>query len=130
MPEHLLRHERLFQVTKKTTFTEQYRPAHKTNRPDRNNLTKNSISHNICCSSAPITSYSERKCDQKNSNFTEHLLQFSPLNEPLRKRIWQDYMPGAFKLYSSPKELQHTATFIKETGASMVHLVNVKRKKF
>ena len=51
------------------------------------------------------------------SQTTEHLLQFCPTYEPLRKGIWPDHTP--FKLYGSLRDLRCTATFIGETGISI-----------
>ena len=53
------------------------------------------------------------------SQTTEHLLQFCPTYEPLRKGIWPDHTPLARKLYGSLRDLQCTATFIGETGISI-----------
>ena len=53
------------------------------------------------------------------SQTTEHLLQFCPTYEPLRKGIWPDHTPVARKLYGSLKDLRCTATFIEETGISI-----------
>ena len=53
------------------------------------------------------------------SQTTEHLLQFCPTYEPLRKGIWPDHTPLARKLYGSLRDLRCTATFIGETGISI-----------
>ena len=53
------------------------------------------------------------------SQATEHLLQFCPTYEPLRKGIWPDHTPVARKLYGSLRDLRCTATFIGETGISI-----------
>ena len=53
------------------------------------------------------------------SQTTEHLLQFCPTYEPLRKGIWPDHTPVARKLYGSLRDLRCTATFIRETGISI-----------
>ena len=53
------------------------------------------------------------------SQTTEHLLQFCPTYEPLRKGIWPDHTPVARKLYGSLRDLRCTATFIGETGVSI-----------
>ena len=53
------------------------------------------------------------------SQTTEHLLQSCPIYKPLRKGIWPDHTPVARKLYGSLRDLQCTATFIKETGVSI-----------
>ena len=50
------------------------------------------------------------------SQTTEHLLQFCPTYQPLRKGIWPDHTPVARKLYGSLRDLRCTATFIEETG--------------
>ena len=53
------------------------------------------------------------------SQTTEHLLQFCPTYQPLRKGIWPDHTPVARKLYGSLRDLRCTATFIEETGVSI-----------
>ena len=53
------------------------------------------------------------------SQTTEHLLQFCPTYEPLRKGIWPDHTPIARMLYGSLRDLRCTATFIEETGISI-----------
>ena len=53
------------------------------------------------------------------SQTTEHLLQFCPTYEPLRKGIWPDHTPLARKLYGSLRDLQCTAIFIGEPGISI-----------
>ena len=61
-----------------------------------------------------------------DSQTTEYLLQSCPLFEALIRGIWLHYTPVIHKLYGSLKDLQWTATFIADPGAS---IRQVKRKK-
>ena len=63
------------------------------------------------------------------SQTTEHLLQFCPTYEPLRKGIWPDHTPVARKLYGSLRDLRCTATFIRETGVSIWRTRKWRKKK-
>ena len=54
-----------------------------------------------------------------DSQTTEHLLQCSPIYEPLRKGMWPDHTFIARKLYGSLGYLQCTVTFIEKTGVSI-----------
>ena len=64
------------------------------------------------------------------SQTTEHLLQFCPTYEPLRKGIWPDHTPLARKLYGSLRDLRCTATFIGETGISIWRTRRRRRNPF
>ena len=62
--------------------------------------------------------YAEQCPCGTGSQTTEHLLQFCPIYEPLRKGIWPDHTPVARKLYGSLRGLLCTATCNEETRVS------------
>ena len=63
--------------------------------------------------------YTEECLCGTSSQTTEHLLQFCPLYEPLRKGIWPDHTPVAHKLYGSLRDLRCTANLTEKTGHSI-----------
>jgi ribonuclease HI len=54
-----------------------------------------------------------------DSQTTEHVLQFCPLFEVLRKKTWPDNIPVTRKLFGDLRDLRRTAAFILETGLSI-----------
>ena len=69
--------------------------------------------------SKPLIGHTEQYPCSTGRQTTEYLLQPCPLHELLRTGIWPGHTPVSHKLYGSPEDLWHTATFIKEVGVSI-----------
>ena len=49
----------------------------------------------------------------------EHLLQYCPLHDALRRDMWPEPIPLRDKLYDNLEELRRTAAFVRATGISV-----------